>query len=674
MSRVFFGASETRRSQIERAGRPVLVALRVAMSGFSGAVKLGDLDDFINPSQSCVVALNGDKLDLSAAELAVPEGGEVLLRKRGVPSTASTPPAPVVRGAPLPSAPGEAVKVSLSDCLACSGCVTSAETVLLEAQSAEAFKRALREASEPAGADASAFVVDGETTRRKIRAVVVTVAPQSRASLAAVAGLDALEAARRLTGFFKSIGVARVFDAAAARDVSLLETGEEFCARFAEANLKRASPENDHPQKATDDSDAEAHPLPVLSSACPGFVCYAEKTHGPTLLKHISAVKSPQAVMGTIVKSHVAEALGVAPDALFHASVMPCFDKKLEASRADFSRDVAVPEGGGTTATQETDCVLTTGEVAQLIADAAEASGETKGVSDSPAGAADAAARARAGAAALARAPRARWTGGWRARGRPRGRPRDRMDTDCGDALTTEGEERISVRPLGSGRRRRERWVPGLHVPARGAGFVWGCGGGPSSVHDPARQEPGPPGGDPGGGREDRAALRGRVRVPEHPERRAQVQSRRARRRRRGRVRFRGDHGVPFGVPERRRAAPPPPARTRVPAERTRAFTDDVGGTTAKALVDELEELYHTGGVRARGIGVGVGAASRVAREPGANRDVAAMYETFVRGDVGSARAKALWHTRYHDRSAEAAMSAGGTAAAAANLKITSDW
>jgi hypothetical protein len=50
------------------------------------------------------------------------------------------------------------------------------------------------------------------------------------------------------------------------------------------------------------------------------------------------------------------------------------------------------------------------------------------------------------------------------------------------------------------------------------------------------------------------------------------------------------------------------------------------------------------------------------------------MYREFVRGDVGSARAKALWHTRYHDRSAEAAMSAGGTAAAAANLKITSDW
>jgi len=653
----------------------VLVALRVAMSGFSGAVKLGDLDDFINPSQSCVVALNGDKLDLSAAELAVPEGGEVLLRKRGVPSTASTPPAPVVRGAPLPSAPGEAVKVSLSDCLACSGCVTSAETVLLEAQSAEAFKRALREASEPA--DASAFVVDGETTRRKIRAVVVTVAPQSRASLAAVAGLDALEAARRLTGFFKSIGVARVFDAAAARDVSLLETGEEFCARFAEAKLKRREKELEN-DGATDDSDAEAHPLPVLSSACPGFVCYAEKTHGPTLLKHISAVKSPQAVMGTIVKSRVAEALGVAPDALFHASVMPCFDKKLEASRADFSREVEVPEGGGATATQETDCVLTTGEVAQLIADAAEASGETKGVSGSPAGAADAAARARAGAAALARAPRAALDGWLACAGTSPGTsPGTAMDTDCGDALTTE-EERSeflyapSVPGGGGGSggyldytfRRAARVLFGVSVE------------GPLPFTTPRAKNP-----DlrevtleVGGKTVLRFAAAYGFRNIQNVVRKCKAGAA-----------FGGDGGdgydfveimaCPSGCLNGGGQLPPPPAfEPGFRLSEHAPLPTTLGGTTAKALVDELEELYHTGGLRARGIGVGVGAASCVAREPSANRDVAAMYEKFVRGDVGSARAKAMWHTRYHDRSAEAAMSAGGTAAAAANLKITSDW
>ena len=51
-------------------------------------------------------------------------------------------------------------------------------------------------------------------------------------------------------------------------------------------------------------------PLPVLTSACPGWVCYAEKTHGPHILSHISAVKSPQQVMGTLVKHRIAAALG----------------------------------------------------------------------------------------------------------------------------------------------------------------------------------------------------------------------------------------------------------------------------------------------------------------------------------------------------------------------------
>ena len=645
----------------------------VAMSGFSGAVKLGDLDDFINPSQSCVVALNGDKLDLGAAELAVPEGGEMLLRKRGVPSAASPPETPVVRGAPLPSAPGEAVKVSLSDCLACSGCVTSAETVLLEAQSAEAFKRALREASEMAGASASALVDDGDETktpRRKIRAVVVTVAPQSRASLARVAGLSALEAAQRLTGFFKSIGVARVLDAAAARDVSLLETGEEFVAAWREANESKNN-------AVSEDGHQETNTvrLPLLTSACPGFVCYAEKTHGTTLLKHISGVKSPQAVMGTVVKSIVAEALGVAPDELFHATVMPCFDKKLEASRADFS--ISSKSSGDTNmsfTTQETDCVLTTGEVAQLIADAAEASG---GVADRSAFGADAAARGRAGAAALARAPRAALDGWLACAGTSPGTsPGTAMDTDCGDARTTEEE--------------RSEFLYAPSVPGGGGGSggyldytfrraaltLFGVSvEGPLPFTTPRLKNP-----DlrevtleVGGKTVLRFAAAYGFRNIQNVVRKCKA----------GAAFGGGGDGYDFveimacpsGCLNGGGQLPPPPAfepgfrlSERAPLPTT------LGGTTAKALVDELEELYHTGGLRARGIGVGVGAASCVAREPSANRDVAAMYEKFVRGDVGSARAKAMWHTRYHDRSAEAAMSAGGTAAAAANLKITSDW
>ncbi len=40
--------------------------------------------------------------------------------------------------------------------------------------------------------------------------------------------------------------------------------------------------------------EQEAGPLPMLASACPGWVCYAEKTHGSYILPYISTTKSPQ--------------------------------------------------------------------------------------------------------------------------------------------------------------------------------------------------------------------------------------------------------------------------------------------------------------------------------------------------------------------------------------------
>ncbi len=56
-------------------------------------------------------------------------------------------------------------------------------------------------------------------------------------------------------------------------------------------------------------SSAE-QPLPMLASACPGWVCYAEKTQGAAVLPHISTAKSPQAIMGTLVKRLLAQELG----------------------------------------------------------------------------------------------------------------------------------------------------------------------------------------------------------------------------------------------------------------------------------------------------------------------------------------------------------------------------
>ncbi len=57
--------------------------------------------------------------------------------------------------------------------------------------------------------------------------------------------------------------------------------------------------------------------------------------------------------MGTIVKRHLAERLGRDPGAVYHVAIMPCYDKKLEASRPDFD----VPGTARPPASSEAACV-----------------------------------------------------------------------------------------------------------------------------------------------------------------------------------------------------------------------------------------------------------------------------------------------------------------------------
>lgn len=214
------------------------------------------------------------------------------------------------------------VKVSLHDCLACSGCVTTAEAVLLESQSADELWTRLKLAK----------------AHPERLVVVVSLSPQSVASLAAYYNLQSDECATKLAFYLKELGAKVVVDTSWARDISLLETAAEFIEK------KKQQPSS----------------LPMMASACPGWVVYAEKTHG-AVLPHISTSKSPQAVMGTLVKNVVAKQWSVEPETIYHATVMPCYDKKLEAVRDDFTiatDTVCVPE---------TDCVLATSELQALL-------------------------------------------------------------------------------------------------------------------------------------------------------------------------------------------------------------------------------------------------------------------------------------------------------------------
>jgi len=278
---------------------------------FSSSLKITDTSDFIAPALDCVVVEQATAAVSASADVP----GEVRIqRARGVGVTAPAPGSEQL-------AP---VKISLHDCLACSGCVTSAETVLLEQQSVDQFQQML---SDPG------------------KEVVVTLSNQSIASLAHNAGLSPGELARRVAGALKARGARAVFDISVAAKIALTENLAEF--------VRRVGADKGGNVAGVDEAEREGT-LPMLTSSCPGWVLYVEKTH-PQLIPYVSTVKSPQAIMGTLIKQFwcASEAVRLAPGDVFHVAVMPCYDKKLEAVREELMVG-SVPE---------TDCVLTTGEL-----------------------------------------------------------------------------------------------------------------------------------------------------------------------------------------------------------------------------------------------------------------------------------------------------------------------
>eukprot|EP00163_Fabomonas_tropica_P030231 TRINITY_DN6754_c0_g2_i7.p1 TRINITY_DN6754_c0_g2~~TRINITY_DN6754_c0_g2_i7.p1 ORF type:complete len:228 (-),score=39.38 TRINITY_DN6754_c0_g2_i7:28-711(-) len=99
--------------------------------------------------------------------------------------------------------------------------------------------------------------------------------------------------------------------------------------------------------------------MTMLASTCPGWICYAEKRHGEYILPYLSDTKSPQQIMGSIIKDYHAKRLGVNPADIYHVTIMMCYDKKLEASRDDFYDTVL--------RTRDVDTVLTSSEIETLL-------------------------------------------------------------------------------------------------------------------------------------------------------------------------------------------------------------------------------------------------------------------------------------------------------------------
>jgi iron only hydrogenase large subunit-like protein len=239
---------------------------------------------------------------------------------------------------PWPGQP-DAVKLSadIADCLACSGCVTTAETVLLREHSTDKFRRLLV-SGEASGA------VAGEGPP-----LVLTLSPASAAEL-----LRRLSSApeeqeeeedpergrsrqqldcRRLASLLcRQLKATAVVDGALPLQWSLQQAAVEFCDRYQKNNAGT-----------------------VLSSSCPAAVCLAEKAHHDAI-PSLSLVMSPLACAGTYLAGGEDDGDRhklLQPSRLRHVAIMPCHDKKLEATRADVAAVV--------------DIVLTTSEAWQLL-------------------------------------------------------------------------------------------------------------------------------------------------------------------------------------------------------------------------------------------------------------------------------------------------------------------
>lgn len=96
--------------------------------------------------------------------------------------------------------------------------------------------------------------------------------------------------------------------------------------------------------------------MPLITSCSPGWIKFCEHNF-PELLDNLSTCKSPQQMMGTVIKTYFAEKNNIDPKNIYVVSVMPCTAKKFEAQRPEFVKD-GYPD---------VDVVLTTREFAGMV-------------------------------------------------------------------------------------------------------------------------------------------------------------------------------------------------------------------------------------------------------------------------------------------------------------------
>lgn len=167
--------------------------------------------------------------------------------------------------------------------------------------------------------------------------VVVQVAPAVRVAVGELFGMDPGQIVTgKMVSALRSLNFDAVFDTDFGADLTIMEEASELIHRIQNGGR-----------------------LPMLTSCCPAWVKFFEHQF-PDLLDIPSTCKSPQIMLGAMIKTYYADKIGKKPEDIVVVSVMPCLAKKAEAARPELTKDE----------NSDVDLVITTRELGQMLKEA----------------------------------------------------------------------------------------------------------------------------------------------------------------------------------------------------------------------------------------------------------------------------------------------------------------
>lgn len=232
-------------------------------------------------------------------------------------------------------------------CIGCENCLSVCPTNFLDLNSQEKIEPSKNEKKDcincgqcilhcPVGAieGVGEFEELEKVFKNKEKIAVVQFAPSIRVSIGEEFGMKTGEIATgKLVAGLKKLGFDYVFDTAAGADFTTMEESDELIERLSKNKN-----------------------LPAMSSCCPAWVKFLEFNY-PEFIPNLCTSRSPQVMLGGIVKNYWSKKNNINPENIFTVSIMPCVAKKFEIKREELKIDNQYP----------VDMVLTTRELVRLL-------------------------------------------------------------------------------------------------------------------------------------------------------------------------------------------------------------------------------------------------------------------------------------------------------------------